>query len=327
MDQQDQINDIDDQILNNARLTGNPQKVFDPSMVPDGEMWSNEHGLILPATGGPSSVGYLIPPPMPQYIIAKRNQIMMSDAPSITRFYPQMTGGRVKGVDTATEALAMQQSGMTGVDHKKKILAAVLSEVAEYIFTMCMFYWDEEKYFMLTGKKDFLVFDPSKMAQIPEKEPSSYKYVKEFMERNPDKPAPQVQYKTDAKGKVKKKKAQIKFNFRMGTGTPKNPAFLYSVWKEDYAMKVCTLEEYRKFQKEYLGMPFDLERPEGTLIDDDMQGQTNNITGLNTALNQNAPPKTAQGRRTDKEMSATPNVSVSGLNANNAVQTSGGRLE
>ena len=323
MDQQDQINDIDDQVINNARLTGNPQKVFDPSLVPDGEMWTNEPGLLIPATGGPSAVSYLPPAQMANYPIERRNRIMDTDISAITRFYAQMAGGRIKGVDTATEALALQQSGMTGIDHKKKIFATIAGNMIEYIYKMCVYYWDDEKYFVITGEKDFMRFNPANMNEIPMVEPASYAFGKEFMQKNPDKEMPKLKYKEDKNGKPKTQKARFKFNFKIGSGVPKNPAFMYSVWKEDYATGVASLEEFRNWQKNYLGMPFDLEKPEGTTIDmAQMQAQTQNMTGVNTSLP--GQPQMQQGNRVDRQMSATPNVAVNGLNANDAVRTAGG---
>jgi hypothetical protein len=326
-DQQDQINDLDDQVLNNARLTGNPQKVYDPSSFPDGEDWTNGFGITLPVVGGPSSIGYLVPPSMPTYPIQKRNRIMDMDVPSITRFYPQMTGGRIKGVDTATEALSMQQAGMTGIDHKKRILAAMFSDVIEYIYKLCTYHWDEEKYFIITEGEDknggFMAFNPSQLAEVPVKEPSSYEFAKRFKERHPEKEMPKVQYKTDKNGKPVTKKTQLKFNFKVGAGIPKNLAFMYTVWKEDYMAQVVSKEEFRRWQREHLGMPLDLDLPQGELAGQEQQSMSMNSSGINASVGKGQ-PQTAQGRRTDKELQGTPSPMVQGMNSNDVVQTAGG---
>ena len=72
---QDQLNDYDDQIRSNARLTGNPQKFIDISSGVDPEMWTNQRGLVLPVNGGKESWIY----PAPQMVAEipnRRDRIM-----------------------------------------------------------------------------------------------------------------------------------------------------------------------------------------------------------------------------------------------------------
>jgi len=320
LDQQELINDLTDQIIMNARLTGNSQKWYDPTMIPDGEMLTNEPGMAIPSTGGSAGIGYIYPAQLAAYIPQMRDRIFDIDIHEITRVHKQMSGGRVKGVDTATEALSMQQSGMNGIDYKKKLMAAVVSDMIEYIFGMCLYYWDSKKFFATTGDGEFMSFIPSDMNKIPVVQESSYKYAKEFIKKNPDKEMPKSEFETDKNGKVKYKKAQLMFSFNIGAGLPTNKAFLYTAMKELQAMGNVDVPTANKFYRDQLGLPIPVQdeaNPSVPPTPAELQSETENITGLNTSM------KTAQGRRADK-MSKTPNPSVQGLNANDTVKNGAG---
>lgn len=327
-DQQEQLNDFDDQMLMSARLTGNPQKWFDPALVPDGDMLTNEAGINIPATGGKNAVGYLEAPTFPAYIYQKRNRIMDVDASAITRFYAQMSGGRVKGVDTATEAMSMQESGMSGVDQKKRILGSMFSKMCEYIFEMCLYHWKEEKFFALHGQKDVLSLNPKNLTKIPVMEQASRKYLMDFKKSNPDEQLPKYQLKTDSKGKPKTKKAQINIKFEFGAGLPKNKAFQYTVLKEIFAMGLLTPPEMLAEMNKLLGFSFKVDsqatpNPEPTPAE--MQAQSENIAGI--PMGGSPSPKTAQGNRADLATGApsqSPNPMTQGLNAKDIMQTMGG---
>lgn len=319
LDQQEQINDLDDQLLMNARLTGNPQKWFDPSLVPDGEMWSNGEGLILPAPDG--AAGYFIPPSMPHYIVAKRNRIMDIDCPSITRFYPQMVGGRIKGVDTATEALSMQESGRSGVDQKKRLMAATWSDMMEYVLKMCIFHWDKEKYFTITGKEGFLEFNPSSLNSIPVKKLADDNFVKGFMAKNPKGKIPEYMLDTTSKGKPKTKKADVRVQVTMGTGLPKNKAFQYTAIKELYAMQLIDAETTKKLLVNMIGIPIPVQSEITPDVQQDvaqMQKDSMNVSGIPISGNQ---LKTAQGTRADKAINQS--GSPMGVKAKDIMKTQG----
>lgn len=82
----------------------------------------NEPGQIIP-TNDISGFKWLVPPTIPQYIINKRTELMNNDRQVVTRFTDQMIGKQQSGVDTATESLALQNSGNAMIDHKKRFIA------------------------------------------------------------------------------------------------------------------------------------------------------------------------------------------------------------
>jgi hypothetical protein len=285
MDLQTQINDYDDQIRMNARLTGNPQKWVDITAVTDPDKLTNESGLIIPTQGnGSLAVGYLRAADMPQYIIQRRDRIMDSDRFQVSRFYEQMVGGRTKGVDTATQALQMQNSGMVGIDHQKSLVGKLESNMYEYILEMCIHYYNGEKMFTITGEKDqFMAFNTSSLNKIPKMIAPTESFISDFRIRNKDKKVTQFMADTDKEGKVKTKKAKFRIDIKVGAGTPKNKAFTYTMMKEAFAMETITLAEWRKYLSTIMELPIEEEMPQD--LPNPAEQKTNPSMGLNKTTN------------------------------------------
>jgi hypothetical protein len=258
---QDQLNDYDDQIRSNARLTGNPQKFIDISSGVDPEMWTNQRGLVLPVNGGKESVGYIQPPQMVAEIPNRRDRIMDRDISKVTRFSDQMMGNRIKGVDTATEALSLQQSGMGAIDYKKTILEDLFGQVFEYCLALAVHYWKEEQYFYLLETDEYVYFRASLLESVPKLIRANQPFIKEFKRKNPNEPVPEFMEATDKNGKTIMEKAMIGVKVRMGAGIPQNEAFKYGAVKEARAMGDLTPEEHREYLKEKVGL--DLPEPQG----------------------------------------------------------------
>ena len=229
---QDLINDLDDQIRINARLTGNPQRLIETGSGIDLDALTNEAGLNIPVNNV-NSVKNLDAPPLPPYIENRRNAALQYESQKVTRFSDQMAGtGKQTGVSTATEALAIQQAGNVALVHKKLILQETLSEVFAYCLMLCKQFWTEEMAFRVTDKKDeFLYFTPSSLKEI-----------------------------TDNKGRVKS--AQFDIAVTVGAGMPKNKAFIYQLMTELCRGGIITRSEARKYLAEQFGLPITPEAPE-----------------------------------------------------------------
>ena len=189
----DQIDDLDDNLLRNARLTGNPMGIASNSSGIDVSKITNEPGQIIP-TNDIGGFKWLEPPSIPQYIINKRTELMNNDRQIVGRFTDQQIGKSQTGIDTATEALALQNSGNAMIDHKKGLLQETLSELFEYCLELALQNWNTTMLFRIVGDKGedtFSEFNPDILNNVPVmiEADTDYReaYRKEWQERNPGK--------------------------------------------------------------------------------------------------------------------------------------------
>lgn len=285
LDGQDQINDFDDQIRINARLTGNPQRIVYTDSGVDADKVTNEPALNIPAN--PVSNGkpleWVIPPSMPSYILNRRDRIIDVDRQITTRFSDQSAGIRQKGVDTATEALQLAQSGAAVIDHQKLLLQETLSEVFEYCLELIKENWTEERAFKITEKENqFRWFKGSKLKEIPSMGPATEMYKAQFAKDNPDATIPDSMI-LEENGKPVTKEAEFDIAVTVGAGMPNNKAFVYSVMSEAFKGQVVSPEEFRKYLQNNLGLPLDENMPMPQVNPGAMQGalpQNPDIMGM-----------------------------------------------
>lgn len=260
--QQDLIDDIDDQIRINARLTGNPQRLVSVESGIDPDKVDNDGGAVIP-TADINGMAYLKPPEMPSYIINRRTQALTYERTVISRFSDQMNGIKQEGVDTATESLGLQQGGTQGINHSKLLLEETLAEVFEYCLELCMEYWTEEMWFELSekpGEYDF--FRPSDLAQIPQLIPASDSFKQAFFAEFPDaKSAPQFMPSPGEDGKELRKKIALDISVTVGAGLPSNKAFVFNMIDKAYQAQAITPQEYRKLLRDYVDLPVEEEPP------------------------------------------------------------------
>jgi len=212
---QDIVNDLDDQIRINARLTGNPQRLIETGSGIDLDALTNEAGLNIPVNHV-NSVKNLDAPPLPAYIENRRNTALQYEVQKVTRFSDQMSGGKQIGVKTATEALAISQSGNTAMNHKKLLLQETLSEIFAYCLMLAKQFWTKEMAFKICDSdSEFIWCNPSEI--------------------NCD---------------------NFDVNVTVGAGMPKNRASVYQIIVELYREKLITAAEARKFICTQLSLPF-----------------------------------------------------------------------
>ena len=175
---QDLVDDLDDQIRINARLSGNPQRIVDISSNIDLDKWTNESGLIIP-TNNINGVKYLVPPEMPAYPMQRRELALQFERQMLTRFADNMTGQKTSGVRTATEAAGLQRQGDLVIGHKKVLLQETLAEVFEYCLELIKEYYTEEKSFRVG--EDFLWFRGSDLKKVPQLIPGNKRSGTKYM--------------------------------------------------------------------------------------------------------------------------------------------------
>ena len=249
----DQIDEIDNQVIMNIRLTGNPQRLVENSSGIDADKITNEPGLVIP-TNNVNGSKWEIPPSIPQYILTKRSELMQQDRTIVGRFNDQQIGMKQRGVDTATESLALQQAGNSMIEHKKGLLQETLSEVFEYAIELALMNWDSTMMFRITGKngeETFESFNPSSLNEIPLLIESDTEYRKKYKEENKNAKPEDYEYM-----QVENETRKVKYDLRVtvGAGMPSNKAFRYNIIMEAYARKLITAKEARKYLIETLGL-------------------------------------------------------------------------
>lgn len=311
----DQIDEIDDSTLRNARLTGNPMALVSNSSGIDPESVTNAPGQIIP-TNDMNGFKWQQPPQMPNYILNRRTELMNNDRQVVTRFTDQMIGKQQSGVDTATESLALQNSGNSMIEHKKGLLQETLGEVFEYALELALLNYNTTMLFRITGDKgqdDFTEFNPDKLNHIPLmiEADTEYRnnYIKEWKERNKNKDIAELNPNEYKYMQVdnETRKIQYDLSVSVGAGLPNNRAYRYSIVRQMYVDKALTKREYRNYMIKTLGMNIpeipetDTEQQELGIFDEDklqeiqqqaiaQQNQNANIEGLtingNPSLNQ-----------------------------------------
>lgn len=305
----DQVDEIDDNVLKNARLTGNPMALVENSSGIDPEKITNAPGQMIP-TNNINGFKWQAPPSIPTYIMNKRTELINSDRIIVSRFSDQMIGKQQSGVDTATESLALQNSGNSMIEHKKALLQETLSEVFEYAIDLALLNWNTTMLFRITGKNgedDFESFNPDILNHVPVMIEADSDYRNEYRKNNPNAKPEDYRYMQADDGETRA--IMYDLNVTVGAGLPNNRAYRYSIVRQSYADKAITKREYRNYLIKQLGLNLQ-EIPES-----EAEQQELGIYDQNQIQQQE---QLAQGNITQTNQ----NANIEGLNANGNVARS-----
>ena len=250
----DQVDEIDDNVLKNARLTGNPMALVENSSGIDPEKITNAPGQMIP-TNNINGFKWQAPPSIPTYIMNKRTELINNDRIIVSRFSDQMIGKQQSGVDTATESLALQNSGNSMIEHKKALLQETLSEVFEYAIDLALLNWNTTMLFRITGKNgedDFESFNPDILNHVPVMIEADSDYRNEYRKNNPNAKPEDYRYMQADDGETRP--IMYDLNVTVGAGLPNNRAYRYSIVRQSYADKAITKKEYRNYLIKQLGL-------------------------------------------------------------------------
>jgi hypothetical protein len=246
---QDLINDLDDQIRTNARQMGNIQIVVGLASGINIRKWTKKAGLRIPARD-PNAWQMVQPPPMPEYIQARRIQGM--NEAEIISGRPDVTEGRRSGVRAASAIMALQEAGNRRARHKKLSLQEGLGDVFNFCIDYLKQFYTEEKAFRILGKAnnpnlsmpnqppEYMWFRGSSLKQIPMLVPNGKGELIPLMGNG---------------GKVSTKDAKFDLRVSIGAGLPHNQAFLYQSLLDMKREGILTAEEARMFIKDTLDWP------------------------------------------------------------------------
>lgn len=305
----DQVDEIDDNVLKNARLTGNPMALVENSSGIDPEKITNAPGQMIP-TNNINGFKWQAPPSIPTYIMNKRTELINNDRIIVSRFSDQMIGKQQSGVDTATESLALQNSGNSMIEHKKALLQETLSEVFEYAIDLALLNWNTTMLFRITGKNgedDFESFNPDILNHVPVMIEADSDYRNEYRKNNPNAKPEDYRYMQADDGETRP--IMYDLNVTVGAGLPNNRAYRYSIVRQSYADKAITKKEYRNYLIKQLGLNLQ-EIPESEAEQQELGIYDQNQIQQQEQLTQENMPQTNQ------------NANIEGLNANGNVARS-----
>ena len=177
--------------------------------------------------------------------------------------------GQGKSAETATEAAITQQQGNAHTDYEKANLEEALSDVAKYMLGLMMEFYEGGKAFRIHGdekdKYDWVNF--SEMASFPAQIPASKGYQDAYMASNPTAEIPKWE-NLEERGKAITKSVELDIEINIGSGLPKNKAFIWQMIEKLSQMTAIDMEggqpmpkpavtwkELREFIKDYLGVP------------------------------------------------------------------------
>src|SRR5690606_11252150 len=206
---QDLINELDDQIRANARLSGNPQIAVGMGAGKgfDFRKWTNAPGLRIPMRDH-NAFKIIEPRPVSSDIPIRREKAFQEA--DLIAGVPDVNRGEKPGAVTAASAImALQQAGQKTVVHKNEMFKAGWGVVLELLFDEIVDHWEEEMWIRIDGENPTYEFiNPSEFKNVPMKVPNALFGEVEGEDGIKD--------LTDEQGMPMKREAKYDFQLNMG---------------------------------------------------------------------------------------------------------------
>jgi hypothetical protein len=255
---QDLINELDDQIRMNARVSANPQIVVGMGAGKgfDFRKWTTTAGLRIPMRD--HTAWSMVPPMNVSSDVPVRREKAFQEADLIAGT-PDVNRGEKPGAVTAAAAImALQQAGQKTVIHKNEMFKAGWSQVLELLFDEIMTHWDEEMWIRIDGDKPLYKFvDPAQFNKIPMLIPNALSGEVEGEDG--------IKQMQDEKGVFMTREAMYDFRLDMGNGFPNDRSFVLQMLTDFANLQfpdgpAVTRTEVRRFLKEQVGLDIDDEQ-------------------------------------------------------------------
>lgn len=263
---QDLINELDDQIRMNARMSGNPQVVvgLGAGKTFNFRKWTNEPGLRIPMRD--HNAWSIVPPQTVSSDVVVRREKAFNEADTISGRSDVTRGEKPGQITAAAAIMALQQAGQKGVIHKAKMFKEGWSEVLELLFDEIKENWDEEMWIRIDGDKpDYYFVNPSEFKDRPIMIPNDIEGeeslvplmdVEEIEDEETGEPITnEVQMTRDA---------QYDFALNIGDGLPNDKAFIYQSLLDLSRISypegpLVHYKEMREYLRNQLGLPLDTD--------------------------------------------------------------------
>lgn len=226
-----------------------------------------------------------------------------AEAQRIARFSDLMTGQQ-NATATATEAAIQQSQGNNHTEHEKMYLEDTLGDMCQFMLALMMEKFKGNKAFRIPGEqKQFEWVDFQKLISIPVMKPATSAYKEKFRDNNPNVEVPQWEHVTTASGKAVTKTVEMDIEVSVGSGLPKNKAFLWQMIDSlsqkmgiDFSSgqpvqkPIIDYNEVRSFLVDYLGLPLKTKNDFEEFMKQYMkQGEQRSNNAVANASDQNLP--------------------------------------
>lgn len=136
---QQAINDLSNQIIDNAKHTANQIWIIDKNAgIPQGQL-TNRPGLVIRKNPG-SSVERPSPPSMPMYVSEKINSLK-NDIEVISGVHDVTRGQNPSGIESGTAIIALQEAANTRIRLKVKLHECSLGEMGQEWLSRMQQFW------------------------------------------------------------------------------------------------------------------------------------------------------------------------------------------
>lgn len=148
MSPQHYVNELTNQIIDNAKNTANMQWIIDKnSGIGQGKL-TNRPGLVIRKTPG-SEVRRDTPPQMPSYV-REQIEILKKDIQDISGVFDSLKGEQQGSVTAASAILALQEASQARIRLKIKLMEASLSELAQRVYSRMQQFWKLDRWVRVT---------------------------------------------------------------------------------------------------------------------------------------------------------------------------------
>lgn len=266
---EDDINDFDDQIKLNAKLTGNNQYVVGRRAKINLLKWTAKPGLKIPAVDE-RAVNQLQPRAIPYYIVEHRNR-KKEEAEYITGRVDVLEGRNAAGVRTASGIMALQEQANKKVKHTMTMFETGMSEVMNLMLDYCLQFYDEYVPIRMT--------QPNESEEVQSSKPR-FKWVDTSQWKKVNVLIPKVDTKTSdgsyelenmidkETGEPVTRRLNLDVTIRFATGLDNSPSFLYQSTIDLHRENIITTEEARYILRSLVKYPkIDPAKPIGEFYD------------------------------------------------------------
>lgn len=160
------INELNNQIIDNAKLTANQVWVIDKNAGIGTGKLTNRPGLVVRKNPG-SEVKREAPPPMPSYVGDMIEKLKM-DMETICGVHDVTQGRRAVGVVAAQAIMALQEAGQARIRLKVRLMESALSNLANMWYNRLQQFWLFERWVRVVdsnGEYDFRAVTPEDLKE------------------------------------------------------------------------------------------------------------------------------------------------------------------
>ena len=142
------VNELTNQIIDNAKNTANMQWIIDKNAgIGQGKL-TNRPGLVIRKNPG-AEVRRDTPPPMPTYV-REQIDVLKADIQDISGVLDSLKGEKQTGVVAASAILALQEASQSRIRLKIKIMESNLTELANMVYSRMQQFWKLDRWVRVT---------------------------------------------------------------------------------------------------------------------------------------------------------------------------------